>query len=260
MREKITSESIPELVERRNGQRFNGRVSIRDYDQGIIESLGAEIVENLEDENHDPGYYVKIPGVLGGPNSPRSRDSEKLLMVPVKFALPEETLITYEVPIILITPESMQPAYERWHPGTIVYRTKSKTADTVTINGKTGFTEVEEIQQTVPYDLIYSIQALAVNRGGLTGMSASNAIFAIKYYIQSKFPPACAIFVTDSIGDQRSYDAICESMTRVDSSSETGRRMMGFSFTLRILGVDDDIHQPYTVKTVLKTETRRSLK
>ena len=64
---------IAALRSRMEGRARTGTVTLRDFDKGVVETLGAKVTKS--------NYYVEVPGVLPPPGYPA---------VPVFFGYPED--------------------------------------------------------------------------------------------------------------------------------------------------------------------------
>ena len=224
------------------GKARTGSVTVRDFDQGVVETLGAKVIGDTyfitELSEFDPP-----PGMPG---------------IPVLFAHPEEVFQAYKQPAIEVRRDDISPALNRWHPGTLHYRTPGlgATKATATFSDgttKTGYDRMEELQQTCPYDLLYTINIHARSR---QFMSSANKILA---YVMRIYQPYCAVYVKDSIGDLRSYSATTESIQPIDEAADVAERVIGFALSLRIEG-ELDINDPKTFGTVTRLPTIRSSK
>jgi hypothetical protein len=173
--------------------------------------------------------------------------------VPIVFAFPEDVFEKYDFPLIVVRRDDIAPAMSRWHPGALQYRAIGINAHQVVTSSNPGnpdapdligFDSVEELQQAVPYDITYTISVYARNRGN--GTNQANSVLNT---ILRTYQPYCAVGVTDSLGDGRTYEAFQESISHLDEVPEVVDRVIGFAVTLRI-EAELDLNDPETKLTV----------
>lgn len=227
------------LRARTEGSARTGYVTVRDFDQGVVETLGAVVVNGayfilgLSDQDPPPG----MPGV------------------PVVFSHPEEVLQTHRVPVIEVRRDDINPAMQRWHPGMGTYRTPQfgtlPAASFIPGEAAFGFTRYEVAQQTTPFDILYTINIQARQR---QFMAAANKIL---HYVLRIYQPYSAVYIKDSVGDRRSYEAFLEAVAPLDNVPEVGERMIGFALSLRV-EAELDINEPTTHPAVTSVTLRSS--
>jgi len=227
--------AIESLRARREGRADPGIVTLRDFDQGIVESIGAKVT--------DSNYYVDIPGVSPPSGMPG---------VPVVFSPPEDRFEQYKIPCIWLSRDDISPTMERFQPGALPYRAPSRTALPVSHNGRTGFDRMVQAQQAIPVEISYTFNLIASLRGtpGATG-NLANAMFAFALRV---FTPVSAMYLTDSVGDVRSYTMFVDSYSMLDEVQDIANRMMGFMITARVEG-ELDVFNPFEQRTVLQDPT-----
>jgi len=219
------------LRARTEGSARTGVVTVRDFDQGVVETLGAVVVDGryfilgLSDLDPPPGE----PGV------------------PVVFSHPEEVLQTHRVPVIEVRRDDINPAMQRWHPGMGTYRAPSLGAMQVGSpfagDTRTAWNHYEQAQQATPFDILYTINIQARQR---QYMAAANKILA---YVLRIYQPYSAVYVKDSAGDRRSYEAFLDAVAPLDNVPEVAERVIGFALSLRV-EAELDINEPTTSTTV----------
>lgn len=222
------------------GRARTGRVGLRNFDQGVVETLGAFI----EKEN----YWLTVEGIDPPPGIPG---------VPVTFSFPEDVYEKYKLPVLMVRRDDISPAMQRWHPGTLQYRAPATQAlpASTTISGValTGFDRYEEAQQAVPFDLMYSLQVSARYRGALRSKNHTNALLQ---YVLEVYPPYCRVVLKDSLDTVRSYEAFMEGITPMDDAGDVADRTLGFVITLRVEG-ELDLHDPVVRRAVTQAATVR---
>lgn len=220
------SVSTAALRARTDGLARTGTVNVRSFDEGVVETLGAEIIGDhyfiTELFQHDapPGY----PGI------------------PVVFSHPEDMFQTHRLPVIEVRRDDISPAVNRWHPGAEQYRTPSYGARPID-STSTHFSSVEVQQTAVPFDILYTINIMARMR---EYMAAANAILL---YVLRIYQPYCLVRVKDSVGDYRTYEAFMESVSPLDEVADVANRTIGFALSLRV-EAELDLNGPLDHKTV----------
>jgi hypothetical protein len=219
---------------RQAGGARTGIVTLRDFDRGVVETLLAEVVGN--------NYFVQIPGVLPAPGQPG---------IPVTFGYPEDVLERWKLPAIVISRDDIAPAMQRWHPGMLQYGAPAYGAREVTRDARTGFTGSETLAQATPLDISYTLNLMTTSRGA-PGSSMSAGVMLD--YVLRIYPPYCAVYVQDSLGDQRTYSAYNESMGMMDDVVDISDRTIAFAVTLRVEAeydlADPELHSTVTERTV----------
>jgi hypothetical protein len=239
---------LQRIRDSREGRSRTGYVDVRDFDCGVVETLGAKIDEDLQ------GYFLEVEGITPPPGPD---GVTPLPGVPVVFENSEDIWEKYKLPVIVVRQDDISPAMNRWHPGTLQYRTASATSNPVHLQiGQReiiGVDEVEQVEQAVPFDIMYTVSVQARHRGpgrGVTGQGSprnqANAIFKVLLRV---YPPYCRVLVRDSIGDIRDYGAFMEGVSKLDEVSDVAQRMIGFGLTLRV-EAELDLIDPVIRKTV----------
>jgi hypothetical protein len=226
--------STSALRNRVNGHARTGTITLRDFDKGVVETLGAKVIG-------DRYFITELKHLDPAPEFPG---------VPVVFAHPEDVFQAHKVPVIEVRRDDIQPAMNRWHPGTLHYRVPSASAQPATVTFpdgtyRSGYTHYETLQQSCPFDLLYTINIIAKQR---QYMAAANLILA---YVLKIYQPYCSVYAYDSIGDLRSYEAFLESVGPMDEAADVSERMIGFALSLRV-EAELDINDPKVQTAVSK--------
>lgn len=219
------------LRARVEGSAQTGIVTVRDFDQGVVETLGAVII-------HDAYFITELAGLDPPPGEPGVR---------VVFSHPEEVLQTHRMPVIEVRRDDISPAVQRWHPGMETYRAPAAGALSTTSpfsgDARRGWTRTEVAQQAAPFDILYTINIQARQR---QHMAAANKILA---YVLGIYQPYSSVLIYDSIGDRRSYEAFLEAVAPLDNVPGVGDRTIGFALSLRV-EAELDINPPTKHGTV----------
>jgi hypothetical protein len=227
------------LEDRRLGHRPVGQVGLRNFDQGIVQTLRGEEV--------DGNYYIMDEGMFSEEPPPGQPG------IPITFAFPDDNYEHWRFPCIVIRRDDLSPAMNRWHPGMTTSRGPAQGAlpleVTIPTGGLTstvaqGFDRYEVAQQATPFDITYTISVMARYRGYGNKQQIGKAVSGtaspktqanrLLDYVLRAYPPYGAIWVQDSLGDWRTYSAFMEATSHLDQVSEVADRMIGFAVTVRV--------------------------
>jgi len=230
----MTTTGDAALRAKRAGGERTGIVTLRDFDRGVVETLRAVVIGD--------NYFVQIPGVAPAPGQPG---------VPITFAYPEDAYERWKLPAIVVSRDDIAPAMQRWHPGAMQYNAPAYGAREVTIGGQTGFTGMETMAQAIPLDISYTITLMTTGRGAPGSRAGAGAMLD---YVFRIYPPYCAVYVKDSLGDQRTYSAYTDSLGMLDDVADISDRTIAFAVTLRVEAecdlTDPEIHSTATGRSV----------
>jgi hypothetical protein len=228
----MTSPSV--LLEQITGALPNGDVDLRSFDQGFIESMGGRV-------NGDK-YYITVDGVEPPPGDPG---------IPVHFMYPEDFYANFRYPAFVITRDDVAVSQQRLHPFTQKYRAPAKTATYVAAQTQTGqqikADRVEMQEYGTPYDLTYTINIYNSLRGG-PGRRSANQMLT---HVLKIWPVYGQVWVTDSLGVPRSYEAFNEGIVNLDDVANILERIIQFAVTIRV-EAEYDLADP----TVSRTATQ----
>lgn len=239
---------MPTQDERRRGVADPGRVFLRNFDEGVILTLGAELATT-----HPSGvtahYTLNLPDVGAAPGSSG---------IQVLFGFPEDGYEKMRLPLIVVTRQDLEPAPQRWHSvGAMQARYPSSTAQPVQVQTPQGVIQghdtMVDLPQAFPYDINYTITCLSRRRGGgnRSGESYSKlAVNEILQHLMKKFPPYGVVWLKDSLNEWRQYDAMASTVGSEDEVAGVTDRTVGFSFSLRVEG-ELDITDPTVSKVAL---------
>ena len=243
------------LEQRVLGLAKTGFVGIRNFDQGVVESLGAFLAD---DKNGQPKYWIKPFSGEWGDNA---KGIPELPGVPVFFANPEDVNQDMKLPFVEVRRDDISPAMERWAQGNQQYRAPADGARPISVtlpDGRiiTGYDRVEIVAQAIPYDITYTISVKARFRGAPGQRNQVNGIFG---HVLRMYPPYGKINVVDSIGDVRGYEAFNEGISNLDNIVEVQDRVLGFAVTVRVEAELDskDVHTAQTVRHTLTPQLYR---
>lgn len=249
----MTTESDIALRRRLFGLDRNGIVTLRDYDRGIVETLGAT-VQTLADDV--PRYFVNVANVTGPPGWPG---------VPVIFQWPEDTVDHERTPFIMVRRLNIDPDLVRYHPGSIQYRAPSTGARRVQWKPypqnpdstyRDGFSDYEARIQATPFEIQYNIVIAARHRGAPDQKSQVNALL---FHVMRVYPPYGVVNVKDSLEDVRGYECFNEGVRTNDTVQEIQNRYPGFEVNLRV-EAELDLSDPVNSISVQQSLTQNFTK
>jgi hypothetical protein len=206
-----------------------GYVGLDNYDEGVVVTLGGTLRQMPGQPQGIENYYIDVQDVSPPPGDPG---------IPIIFAYPEDTFEKLALPAIVVRRDDIAPDMSRWHPGAQQYRTPAQTSKRapVSVGGQPTGTLVpdlvEEQAQGEPNDLLYTIVIQARHRAGLAARREANAMLR---HTMGKYQVYGTVFVKDSLGDWRSYEAFREGVSMLDDSSEVAGRVIGFAVTIRVV-------------------------
>lgn len=221
------------------GARPPGMVYLRSFDEGIVRTLRAEVV--------DGNYWINDPRLFSVEPAPGQPG------VPVTFAFPDDNYEHWRVPVLVIRRDDIQPAMNRWHPGMVVSRSPAEGANPLSATVPTGpltstvlqgFDRYEVQQQAVPFDLTYTLSIMARHRGfgdkqpighPVRGLASPRTqANRLLDYVLRVYQPYSSVFVWDSNDEIRTYECFMEAVSHLDEVAEVTNRMIGFAVTLRV--------------------------
>ena len=211
--------SSQEALQQRFGERPNGTVTLRSFDQGLVETLGGKVIGDR--------YYVNIEGVDPPPGDPG---------IPIHFNYPEDLYANFRYPAFVVTRDDISTGFGRIHPFQAQYRAPAKSALPVSTPGPngtvlTGFDKMSSRLDATPFDITYTLYIYHTLRGGFGGRSAANRMLD---HVLRTFPPYGQVFVVDSLGFCRTYEAFNEGITNLDDIAGVSERMIQFAVTVRV--------------------------
>lgn len=253
------------LEERVMGIRPKGYVGLRNFDEGVVETMGATVDEERQN------YFImadKLAPMAPPPGLPG---------IPVTFSHPEDIFERYRLPVIVVRRDDIAPALQRWHPGAEQWHAPAEGARPVSVEvgdpkfptTLSGFDRYETQQQAAPFDITYSITIMARHRGfgpadrkghrnpSGDGSPKTQVNQALDYVLRH-YQPYTTVWVKDSLGDNRGYSAFMEAISHLDEVPEVTDRVLGFALTLRV-EAELDLNEPIVRKAVAGPLTVREI-
>jgi hypothetical protein len=186
-----------------------GQVYLENFDIGLAETIGAELIDVEFDCEVTQEYALRIPGVTG--------PDQYGGMVPVVFSNPEDVYQEHLLPAVYLNRSSIQPDMTRWFGGGQEYM--------VPVEGNPNL--VERKAWTYPYNISYEVHVRARLR-----RQADMMFMSLGRYLWSYGQ----LFLTDSIGEERGYYAFTESIDSLDEVADIADRTLGHTFSIRVEG------------------------
>lgn len=220
---------MPEVERPRVHHQRTGFVWIRDFDVGMVTTLGGQIIPGKKGEM----YRVTLPQL---PEEERD--------VPCYLSTPEQPLVSFTIPRFVIIRDSFEPELSRWMPITEEYRIPAPESSLVSVPDPRGPTSAGPSQATIeghdkyeskiqawPYDFTYTIEIWA---------RYQNFLQPMLFHVMRTFPPYGKMYLKDSLGESRSYNAFAEGgpspMGEIASMTD---RAQAFGYTVRVTGEID---------------------
>lgn len=228
------------VLRRALGYERNGEVFVRNFDQGMVETMGG--VLRFQDKV-GVSYFLDIEGVEPHPELPG---------IQISFGQPEDVHQRTKMPWVLITRDDISTAIQRWHPGMDKYRAPARGALPEYLEGNMGFDAYETQLQAEPVDISYTVTVSATRRSGYAG----NALEKMWNYMRKTWKPYGLVIVKDSIGDLRTYNAFRESEYDATEVLGVSDRVASMGFAIRI-EAELDIEDPVVSKSVRRRLTTR---
>lgn len=263
---------VGEEVDRVLARSPTGRVGLRNFDEGVVVTLGATLHDSELGKGPLANYFIDT-GVLPVEPPPG------LPGVPVTFSHPEDIWERFRIPVIVVRRDGIDPSMQRWHPGLVAYNAPAEGAEPVSVTFGAGTTteetveghdRYERMEMGVPFDLTYTLSILARYRGkgplppkgSPTGFetgraSPRNQVNQLLDFVLRRFPPYGQLLVTDSVGDVRGYSTFMEAISHLDEVPDITERVLGFAVTVRV-EAELDLGTPLITPAVTAPLTRRS--
>lgn len=209
-----------------------GQVFIEDFDIGLAETIGCELVPIELDGEEAEVYALRVPGVTG--------PDEYSGLIPVYMGEPEDTFSESLLPQIVISRGSIQPAMSRWFGGGHEYMVPAHGSKEVTSSGGLkGPSRVEIKAWTRPFDISYDVHIRARLRA-----QADRILRDVGRHLWSYGQ----IRLRDSEGDERGYYAFVDSYENLAEISDIADRLHGHTIPVRVEG-ELDFLEPFVAPT-----------
>ena len=221
-----------------------GDLFLRSYDEAIFRKIGAVL-------SGGDGYFASVVGVTPPSYSDDNPDDKlrRQVMpgVPVNFYGPNEAIVQWVNPGIVIRRGEPILSMERWAEGKLKYCKPADTATAMTVNLgkmipkkgspvqiiKSGYDKYETQRWPWPYDLHYTVLARS------EGVAAEAQAAAFFLHFLKKLPPRDSLRVEDSLGIDDGFAMFVDGPTDLSEAIDIGRRVRGWAWNVRVVGYLD---------------------
>lgn len=210
-----------------------GSVFVRNFDQGVIETLGAVVREDMIPSlrTRRVGYW--IDEVFTAPTA-----------VPVIFNNPEQIFEKKIYPSYLITRSNIEPDLARWHSVKQLEYMAGVSGTEESVSGVSGYGEVEVKPQAWPVNIPYTVSCYA--------RYEHEAVPMMKRLLRV-YRPYSRMNLIDSLGEIRHYTVFAESgVQEIGEYIDSADRLKAYAVDIRVEG-ELDLNDPVIRQTVLGT-------
>jgi hypothetical protein len=211
-------------------------VFLEDYDVGVAETMGGELIETSIDGEYVQEYALRCDDVTGPP--------EYNGLVPIYMGEPEPAYAEHLIPQIIISRGSIDPDMARWHNQGFEYRVAAVDAVMVPVAGTDPVQfipdKIESKAYAFPFNISYDLHIRARHRrqADLLLKKVGKIFWA---YGQIRFK--------DKTGCERGYYAFVESIQALNEIIDVTDRLQGHTFSMRV-EAELDFREPYVQKTI----------
>ena len=205
-----------------------GTLQLRDFDQGVVTTLGAEQVSYDVDGDARLMNVVDVSGVT----TSFSDWDEK---VPVYFSAPEDVYQQFKLPNFSIRRNDLSVAFDRKPWWGVAARGPADGASEVLRGGVRGYDSYTTQWRGCPFDISYDIQIFARRQ--------PTALKMLNHTLRNMRPPWFSLIVVDSKSEIRNYDAGDINISTSSELADMSDRTLGFTISFTVRGeldlVDD---------------------
>jgi hypothetical protein len=230
------------------GDQKTGDVWVRDFDTGVITTMGGQLLGWSQDGNNQQNYIIPLGDIAGLGSSDLPVDSTGTTApgIPITFTNPKATVENHVLPSIEVQ-RNGEPvlALGRWPSLGLQYKRPADGANPVVItkpDGTTlnGYDSYETKVMAWPYDINYTIIIRSKYR---------RVTQAILKKVLRTYQPYSLVNVKDSLDEDRTYDVYLEGFSDISEFAEIGNRLAVWSVTIRVEG-QIDLNDPVVYKAV----------
>jgi hypothetical protein len=229
------------------GEKLYGSVFVRNFDQGVMDQLGAKKIKVERDNELVSSYILDLPEMNNlGPK-------EFNYKIPIVFWPAEGVYEFYFLPSIYIKPGDYSIDLARWEPGGTAYRYPADNARFLDVYNKEGLIKqgydyYEQRVKSIPVNIYYDIEIRARKRWQKILLLS----YVLKQFIDREF------YLVDSIGNNRSYYMNIESVSGADEFADIGDRTLTHIVSIMING-ELDLHDAFTNRAMTDSEAEKRL-
>ncbi len=190
----------------------NGDVDLLDLDTAIATSFGAK----FDPVKKQLFYDLYLSKAIGA-------KPEKVMVV---YKRPEPTEVSFILPAIIITRDSIVPALDRLTSPSIEYQVPAPGAVRVSAGGQLGWSSYLRKPQAQPYDISYTIECWARYREVAQILLTK---IMVAYPLQDG-----KVTVIDSLGISKTYTVLQQNTADLTQLISMVERIPGFSLILKV--------------------------
>lgn len=201
-----------------------GSVNLKDFDRGVIESIGAELISFEIDGATRQAYALTVEGLT-------TTVPYYAPKVPIFFSTPEDVFQPYKLPSVVIRRNDLVPAFDR-APYYGYQRVPAPDAKLIKLNagGKVieGYNKYVTRVLPTPFNISYDVQVYARTQN--TGIPLLTRI------LHSCRPPFFTVGVIDSLGERRLYDAGEVAVSSASELADIADRTISWTISFDVRG------------------------
>lgn len=211
-----------------------GSVFVDDFDVGLAETLGSELVTRTIDGEAVQEYALLCDGVTGPP--------EYDGLVPVFMGEPEPAYAEQLLPQIVIIRSSIEPDMARWHAQGFEYQVAALDAVDNDVPGSEtkNPSKIEIKRYAFPFTIPYDVHLRT--RHQVTSDRLLKKVGKV-------FWAYGQIRLRDSEGHERGYYAFMETISSLNEVLDVTDRLKGYTLSLRT-EAELDFRDPAVARTV----------
>jgi len=202
-----------------------GDIDFIDFDEGVVEGLGAVIDPNKNQ------YYIDLRDACGRSifaTPPNSNAPVEITRAAVLAKQSEPTRDEFDLPAIIWSLDDASVADSRiWSPPPLEYRVPAEGATRVSIGACLGWDCYETKEKAWPYDYTYTFECWSRHR------AVAKVLLQI---VMKRYPRFGSVTVRDSLGIERVYHTFQEGTADLTEVNSLVDRLVGYSLSVRVEG------------------------
>jgi len=201
-----------------------GRVNLSDFDRGVVESLGSQLIDIQVEDGPRKAYAIRVSGL--DTNIPAFSP-----YVPVFFSTPEDVFQPFKYPCVVVRRNDLTPAFDR-SPFYGFQRSPAPNAKAIqTAAGNkvlSGYSSYVSAVLPTPFNISYDVQIYA--------RTQNVGIVLLTRMLQSTRPPFFSVAVYDDLNDRRLYDAGEVSVSSASELADIADRTISWTISFEVRG------------------------
>ena len=212
-----------------------GSVWVTDFDRGVVTSIGSVLADIEVDSDVRQHYVLPCPGLAEYPDTDNLPEELRPVptfptgTVPVFFVHPEEVFQPWVVPCVVIRRSDLTPNFDRapWY-GYQDQPAMGAPTTAVKINGEwvVGPTKRVLKQNPSPFDIGYEVQTYA--------RLQFDELKLLRCVMKTMRPPWFSVYVTDTVGCVRAYDAGPMNISDLSELADVADRTLAHSISFDV--------------------------